>query len=88
MNWFVALRRSKVRLERRIAVLEAKNDLHQLPKEIWWLHPTTEVDLERGWQRAIRNFYDPERKAWGSEEVQVDARVYSATNKIERFIQG
>ena len=74
-------------LDRRIKALEAKKAPYKGPDEIWWISPTTEEDLERGWQRAIRNFCDPQRKAWGSEEVRVDARIYSESDEIIPFAE-
>jgi len=47
------------------------------------LSPTTEQDLQRGWQLAIRNYLDRERGVWASEEVRIDPRVYLETNQIE-----
>jgi hypothetical protein len=70
-------------LDRRIAALEAQKTPLSAPKEIWWISPTTEADLRRGWQLAIRNYLDRERGVWASEEVRIDPRVYLETNQIE-----
>jgi len=70
-------------IDRRIAALEAKKAPRKGPDVIWWLSPTTEQDLQRGWQLAIRNYLDRERGVWASEEVRIDPRVYLETNQIE-----
>lgn len=75
-------------LDRRIAVLEAKKAPHEGPVEIWWLSPTAQEDLERGWQRAIRNYYDPKRNLWDSEEVRIDAELYGRLGQIELVTTG
>ena len=74
-------------LDRRIKALEAQKAPYKGPEEIWWISPTTQEDLERGWQRAIRNFRDPDRNAWDSEEVRVDALVYSESDEIMPFTE-
>jgi hypothetical protein len=70
-------------LDRRISFLEAKKAPRKGPDVIWWLSPTTEEDLRRGWQLAIRNYLDHDLGTWDTEEVRVDAAVYSATGEIE-----
>jgi hypothetical protein len=70
-------------IERRLAALEAKKAPHKGPDVIWWLSPTTEADLQRGWQRAIRNYLDHGRGVWDTEEVRIDAVLYQATREID-----
>jgi hypothetical protein len=70
-------------LDRRISFLEAKKAPRKGPDVIWWLSPTTEQDLQRGWQRAIRNYLDHGRGTWDAKEVKIDPRVYSEMNQIE-----
>jgi hypothetical protein len=70
-------------IDRRIAALEAKKAPRKGPDVIWWVSPTTEEDLRRGWQRAIRNYLDRGRGVWDTEEVRIDAAVHKATGEIE-----
>ena len=73
-------------LDRRIKALEAKKAPYKGPDEIWWISPTTEEDLERGWARAIRNYLDCKRGVWASEEVRIDAVLYQAAGEIELLV--
>jgi len=72
-------------IERRLAALEAKKAPHKGPDVIWWLSPTTEVDLQRGWQQAIRNYLDHGGGVWDTEEVRIDAAVHKTTGEIQVF---